>query len=165
MSAITGQRQSPQPRETVTPVVRNDDWWPDVDMVLLRESVRLPGNVTDKRLVFETKRALRAVNNELAQWKIKRKSEGCTTLAGVPLPAGEDNPELLAGYYQDAIFSHVDAKLCERYRNTDTTGAGDKRADMVDPRITEALRDKHLAVSGILGYDMPSHLTVTVELI
>ena len=159
MSAITGQRQSPRPAETQTAKVINDGWWPDIDMVLLRESLRLPGNVTDPRLVFEIKRALRSVNNELAQWKIQRKSEGCACLGQV------GNPELLAEYYQDAIFSHVDAKLCERYRNTDTTGAGDKRADMIDPRVTEALRDKHLAVSGILGYDVPAYLTVTAELI
>lgn len=165
MSAITGQRTSPQPKEVPTSTLANEGWWPDIDMALLRETVRLPGDVTDARLLHETKRALRSINNELAQWKLDRIKEGCTSLQTVPLREGEDHTDVLLEYYQDAVYSHVDAKLCERYRNTDTTGAGDKRADMMDTRITEALRDKHLAISGILDYDVPCHLTVTAELI
>lgn len=166
---LTGTAASPMPQRTDTPTVRNDGWWPDVDMAHLRDAVRVPAGVTDARIVEATCTAVLDVNMELSAWKAKRQAEGCKALNDVP--GGEINGkhELWLRYRQ-AVYSLVEALLIEQYRSMDSTGSADKRADMLDPRATESRRNKHWAVRAILAHVNPNapqapHPRATVDLL
>jgi len=165
MSALTGTYASPSPEAAKTETVRGDGWWPDVDMAHLAQAVRVPTGVTDTRLVELTRRAILSVNNELARWKAARFAQGYASLADVPTVETIDGDSGLLVHYRTAVYSEIDARLSEQYRSMDTTGAGDKRADMLDPRIEEARRDKRWAITAILQHDNPGHQKVHVELI
>ena len=172
MSALTGQSISPRAPEPTTATVKNDGWWPDIDMVLLRDSVRLPSGVTDKRLVHRTRQIVLSINNELAEWKAQRKSEGYARPADIPVEDAEDttgqdayDEHPLITHYLSAVYAEVDARLCEQYRQTDSTGRGEKNAQMLDPRVSEGFRDKDWEVEAILNFNVPAHTKITVELI
>lgn len=168
MSALTGQRTSPQPPENRTQTVKNDGWWPDIDMQLLRDSVRLPAGVTDKRLVQRTRQVILSINNELAAWKQARRSEGYTSPESIPVddtPGDAYDEHPLITHYLAAVYAEVSARLNEQYRATDSTGKGDKNAQMLDPTIAEGFRDKDWEITAILKFNEAAHTKATVDLI
>lgn len=168
MSALTGEKTSPQPRENRTQTVKNDGWWPDIDMPLLRDSVRLPSGVTDKRLVQRTRQVILSVNNELAAWKEARRIEGYARPQDIPIKDAQGivyDEHPLVTHYLAAVYAELYARLNEQYRATDTTGKGDKNAQMLDPSVAEGYRDKAWEVSAILDFNVAAHPQASVELI
>lgn len=145
-------------------------------MVLLRSIVRVPAGVTDARLVEATTAAIFEVNNQLRSWAAARAAQGYTAgLAAVPGAQIDGEHELLY-QYRRAVYSTVNAALYERYRDMDSTGAADKRADMLDPGIDEYRRNCHWAISTIINHRPPGdagsaggvqagHAHIDVELI
>lgn len=174
MSALTGQGISPRKPQAVTATVKNDGWWPDIDMALLRESARLPAGVTDKRLVQRTRQVVLSVNNELSVWKAEQKAAGYTHVAEIPIMDSQGHQHNAANLYDEhplithylsAVYAEVEARLNEQYRATDSTGRADKNAQMLDPRVVEGFRDKDWDVSAILNFNTAAHPRITVELI
>lgn len=149
MSAFTGNTTSPLPSEDIQPILKNDDWWPDIDMQAMRAQVRILGDVTDERLLECTRIAVLDVNVELKDWKAAQCKLGYTNLEQVPAES-VDGKSGWVFYYLRAVFHTVDADLVEQYLNFDTTGTGDKRADELKERKATARRNKRWAISRIL---------------
>lgn len=139
--------------------VTNDGWWPDLDMTHARDVLRIDGTVTDARLRAALVGAIAGTNHELVCWKTLQVAAGAANLAAVDAPV-LDGASRYVALYQRAIYSTAHADLLERYRNLDTTDAGQRRAvDQADV-IGEQRRNARWAISDFLGTGR-----TTVELI
>jgi hypothetical protein len=134
-------------------------FWPEVDPVLIRAAQRIDLTVTPERLHNALIEAIATVNDELAAWRAARELEGRATLAAVPAEL-IDNTSVLVHRYQRAVGCMAKAALFERYRDYDTTAAGNKKADQLESQIDDLKRDARWAISDILGVTR-----TTVELI
>lgn len=150
MSAFTGNSTSPQPAPSIKQVLVNDGFWPDIDMMDMRECVRIIGDVTDSRVIDCTRIAVLDVNDELKQWKAAQLAQGYSTLADVPA-AQVDGQSAWMFYYLRAVYHTVDADLVEQYQNFDTTGTGEKRVQELNERKASARRNKRWTISKILN--------------
>ncbi len=130
--------------------VNHDRWFPGVDLTALRAQARIRESVTPDRLREAVLSALIWVGDQLADWQAAQLAAGHTTLAAVPstLIMGESRKLTL---YRQAVTAWTKALVVERYRDTDLTGAGDRRAEDLDPSVGELRRDAIHAVRAILG--------------
>lgn len=149
----------PAPQAASEQHLANDGWYPEIDLAALRATARLDGTVTPERLRYSALAAVLAVNTELAGFKVGQQMRGRERLADVPA-VQIDGASTLVSLYLRAVYSHVQADLIERYRDFDTTGAGDKAADKLEARIADLRRDVRWAISDLLGIRR-----TTVELI
>ncbi len=146
---------SPLP-ETVTTIISNSSFWPDIDLGLLRDAVRIDGTVTDKRLTHAVINAISSVNRDLSVWRQAQKAAGATTLNDVE--AEEINGESeLKQLYLRAVYATTKANLIERYRDYDATGDGHKSADKLELSADDLYRDARFAIRDIIG---ETHTTV-----
>ncbi|MBC3346563.1 head completion/stabilization protein [Pseudomonas sp. SWRI196] len=131
-------------------VITNDGFWPDIDVVHLRDSIRLDGSITDARIEVVTVNALIQVNGELASVKLKHTANGYDTLAAVPASniKGESH---FVHLYRRSIYCSVGAELAERYRSYDSSVEGNKNADELTPSVDEYRRDARFAIRDLLG--------------
>lgn len=123
--------------ETKLDVIAGNDGWPDVDPRIARIVLRLSGTVTNERLLESLENAIQAVQKELAQW---RAGQGDATL-----------DKRQTGLYRRAVFFTAKADLMERYRDFDTTQAGDRVADAAEPAIDDAWKVVRWAISDLMG--------------
>jgi len=129
--------------------IANDGFWPDVDLVRLRASTRLTGNVTAERLRTSTIEAMLDVNTQLATFKATRVGEGWESAADI----GETiaGASALVHRYLRAVASTVQADIAEKYRDWDNTRAGDYRGQGEDDCADDFRRNARWAVADILG--------------
>ena len=139
--------------------LKNDGWFPDVDLVHLRAACRLDGTVTSQRLREVTLEAVASVNTELQGFKEAQTYAGHTSLANVPAVKLDDESVQLQRYRR-AVYASVQADLIELYRDYDTTGAGDKAAEKLELRVDGLRRDRRWAIAALHGRGQ-----TTVELI
>lgn len=131
------------------PPIANDGFWPDVDLASLRSSTRLPGNVTADRLRASVIEAMLDVNGQVATMR--------ATLIGQGWTSAEDVGETIAGHsglvhrYLRAVASTVQADMAERYRDWDTTRAGDVRGEIESCAADDYRRNAQWAVADLLG--------------
>ncbi len=150
--------QSP-PTPQQEAAIDNDGWFPPIDLADLRKTARLDGTVTVDRLRHATTSAIISVNTELADWAAAQRTAGHADLVSMPCTQlGEKSWLTLC--YQRAIYSAVQAELVESFRDFDTTAAGDKKADALEPKAGEHRRNMRWAISDLLG-----QRRTTVELI
>jgi len=152
-----GNAPTPNPAEEA--VLINDGWFPDVDLAKLRATARLDGTVTTDRLRHSTLQAVLSVNRELRGYKAQHQAGGTAALAAVPAQQ-IDGTSAQVAFYLRAVYCAVQADLAERYRDFDTTGAGDKAAEKLELRADDLRRDMRWAISDLLGIRR-----TTVELI
>lgn len=141
-----------------TPIA-NDGFFPDIDPVDAREVVRMDGTVTAERLHHSLIDAISSINGELGAWKAAQIAAGHATLAAVPAPAIA-TISIHVHHYKRAVYALTKANLVERYRDFDSTNAGNKKADQMENPIDDLRRDVRWAISDILGI-----CRTTVELI
>jgi hypothetical protein len=130
--------------------IENDGWFPDIDPAALRKEQRIRDSVTAERLRAAIIAAIITVGNQLAAWQAGRMTSTPTKLADVPSPKidGESRYVLL---YHAAIAAYAKSKLVEGYRDTDTTTAGQRDVEDLEPTISELRRDGIHAIRDILG--------------
>ncbi len=157
MSSFLGN--APTPAVNTEEVIENDGWFPDIEPAELRKAARFDGTVTPERLSKAILFAVSSVNAELADWQATQISAGLESLADVPAPSLGGLSTKVA-LYTRAVYAAAQADLVERYRDYDTTGAGGKQADAMDPRIADLRRDIRWAISDLIGIRR-----TTVELI
>lgn len=116
-------------------------WWPDISISDAREILRLTGTVTDARLFEALQNAVYSINDELKEWSVIYMN-----LQPVDLVDSR-----LVSLYKRAVYFYAKAELTERYRDFDTTGAGERRADKLDDSIDESRRIVRWAISDIIG--------------
>lgn len=149
----------------VTPeaAVKNDGWFPDIDLKSMREDMRLDGTVTAPRLRRSVINAVASVNAELADWQAMQRSAGYGDLAGVPSQA-IDGKSLKVMRYMRAVAAYVQADLAEAYRDLDTLpdGAGKEARvySKLEIRVDEFRRELRWAIA-----DLKGQRRVIVELI
>lgn len=129
--------------------VDHDGWFPGIDLTALRAQARIRDTVTPGRLREAALAALIWVGDQLADWQAAQIAAGYATLAAVPATTvtGESRKLIL---YRQAVTAWTKALVVERYRDTDLTGAGERRADDLDPAVGELRRDAIHAVRAIL---------------
>jgi hypothetical protein len=149
----------PPPTAAQETTLVNDGWFPDIDLAKLRATARLDGTVTPDRLRYSAVQALLSVNGELARYRSAQLALGRAKLADVPAPR-VDGASIQIAHYLRAVYSYVQADLVERYRDFDTTGAGDKAAEKLELRSCDLRRDVRWAISDFQGIGR-----TTVELI
>ncbi len=149
----------PTPAGGAEATVDNDGWFPAVDLTELRACVRLDGTVTPERLRVAAVNAIATVNGELVAFKDAQQLAGHGSLADVTSPAVDGKPAHVHRYLR-AVYASVQVDLIERYRDFDTTGAGDKSAEKLELSVDALRRDARWAISDILG-----RRRTTVELI
>lgn len=149
----------PAPAPAAEKPLANDGWFPNIDLVELRATARLDGTVTADRLRYSALAAITSINGELAGYKAAQLTLGHARLEDVPCTRIADLPIQVVRYLR-AVYSYVQADLVERYRDFDTTGAGDKAADKLEARANDLRRDVRWAISDLLGIRR-----TTVELI
>lgn len=150
--------QSP-PAATAEPLIENDGWFPDVSPTDVRAQARLDGTVTAPRLRAALLHAMADVNRDLSEWRAAQQAAGVPSLEDLP-GAELGGQKVWLVYYQQAIVSHVQCSLIESYRDFDTTGSGDAKADGLEARIDSHRRDLRWAISALLARPR-----TTVELI
>jgi len=127
----------------------NDGFWPDIALDALRAATRLTGNVTPARLRAATIEAMLDVNAQLAIAKARWVGQGWTSAADVgDTVAGAS---AIVHRYLRAIASTVQADLAEKYRDWDTTRAGDYRADVESIAADDFRRNAQWAIADLLG--------------
>lgn len=130
--------------------IRNDGFFPDIDVDLAIAATRLDGTVTPERLRGALVEAALSVNEELAAWKAAQSAAGHATLDAVPAPRIDDTSAHIHRYLR-AVFCSARAALIERYRDYDATAAGDKAAEALMQAVEDLRRDRRWAISDLLG--------------
>lgn len=141
---------APKPDAATEPAIKNTHFWPDVDPVELRDTLRLEGTVTAKRLRTAAKFAMTEVNAELFSFRDAQIAQGFTHLADVPADRIDDESVKVCAY-QRAVASIAAAFLAERYPNNDTTDKGSKKAEIVESTVDDLWRDGRNAISDVAG--------------
>ncbi|MCI3205821.1 MULTISPECIES: head completion/stabilization protein [Pandoraea] len=136
--------------------VKNDGFFPDIDITTMRDTQRLDGTVTEPRLKAEVIEAMLYVNGALSNWRSQRVAEGFETLADVKTVGGRAVPEVAGTTafvirYTRAVFCWAHASLIERYRNFDATATARKEDDVTRPGADELRRDANWAINDITG--------------
>ncbi|CAN7261328.1 head completion/stabilization protein [Variovorax sp. LjRoot84] len=149
----------PSPTAAEEAELPNDGWFPDIDLAKLRATARVDGTATPERLRYSTLTAVLSINAELSGYKGAQQLLGHAKLEDVPAPSIDGKSAQVVRYLR-AVYSYVQADLIERYRDYDTTGAGDKAADKLELRTDDLRRDVRWAISDLL-----SLRRTTVELI
>lgn len=142
----------PGPAAPETAIVKNDGWWPDIDLAALRKATRIRDTVTTDRLREAVLGAIITVGRDLDSWGEGKRAAGAASLATV---TGRSNVELdgeprLVILYRRAIGATAKAELVERYRDIDSTKASERDADMLDQTPAELRRDALYAIRDIL---------------
>lgn len=139
--------ESPPAADTES-TISNDGWFPDVVPAGVRDQARFDGTVTSARLNQAILTAMADINIQLANYKQQRMLEGAASLAEVPGPdLGADRVWLI--HYRNAVLSHVQAHFAETYRQFDTTGQGDKKAEPLEATADQHRRNLHSALAAI----------------
>lgn len=125
-------------------------WYPDIDIDDLRKVVSTDGTITNERLNECTVNALNYVMDALDEWQQQQVLLGRNSLADVPARQlnGESSLVML---FRRAVYSNVKAELVERYRDFDSTDAGQRRAEQMDLTVDDYRRNARFAISDILG--------------
>lgn len=146
-NATAPSRKTSTPADAMT--VRNDGFFPDIDLGQLRETMRLDGTVTATRLRSAAIEAVIAINNELAEWSKAQLAAGVIRLDEMLPKIGGESVYLTR--YRTAVFRTAKADLTERYRDFDATPAGEAKADQLEGTIGDDRRAARWAVRDLLG--------------
>jgi len=150
MGTLTGNGGAPAtPPSDDGPPIRNDGFWPDIDLGALRASSRLTGNVTAARLRTAAIAAVLFINPQLAAFRATKIAQGWDSAADMDETI--DGTSVLVQRYRRAVACSVQADLAEHYRDWDTTRAGDYRAESETAAADEFRRNAQWALADILG--------------
>lgn len=138
---------APRPADAAEPPVKNTFFWPDIDLQLLRDTLRYEGTVTAQRLRLAVKTAISEVNAELYDWRAAQMETGFMRLADVPAEGYDGESEKVTHYFA-AVSAITAATIVERYRGYDASG---KKGAEVEASADEYWRDARFSISRIGG--------------
>lgn len=125
-------------------------WYPPIVLAEVRAVLRLDGTVTDARLSECLALAMSSVEDELDAWQQQQEALGRASLAEVPSKVIGDTSRLVL-LYQRAVYATAKAELIERYRDFDSTDAGQRRAEAMELSVDDYRRQARYAIRDILG--------------
>ena len=145
-------------------LIVNDGFFPDIDPAMFREQHRIRDAVTPARAREALIAAILSVYRDLSAFALQHRAAGTMRLADVRFPDGSvsmiDGTSTLVLLYRRAVFTAAKAEVVERYRDADTTGAGQRKVEDLEPSVSELRRDSLYAIRDILAVGR-----ITVELI
>ncbi|HEL4189079.1 head completion/stabilization protein [Stenotrophomonas maltophilia] len=144
---------------TKQPNVTAGAFWPEIDVAVLRETIRVPGDIQAPRMRSTVVSAVMDVTRELEAWQAGKEAAGYATLADVPAPVIDGSTRLVHLFLR-AVGCATAVELHERYRSYDATAQGNQRAEELTPTIDEIRRDLRNTLCDLQGLRR-----VTVELI
>lgn len=137
--------------ETVEEDIVSIPFWPAIKPGEIREDQRIDNTVTPARLKASLIEAIAATNNSMSSWrKTQQGQNGCATLVDVPAEKINDT-SILVHRYRRAVGCLAKALLLERYRDFDSTGKGDKKAEQLADPIEDHRRDHQHAIADLTG--------------
>ncbi|MWL87167.1 head completion/stabilization protein [Cupriavidus sp. SW-Y-13] len=131
-------------------VIRNDGFFPDIDIDAALSAMRQDGTVTPDRLRGALVEAVLSINGCLQPWRLTQAAAGHASLEAVPAEKIDGKSAHLHRYLR-AVYCEARAGLIERYRDYDATAAGDSRAEALMQAVEDLRRDARWAVSDIAG--------------
>ncbi len=131
-------------------LIRNDGFFPDIDPVMFREQHRIRDAVTSARAREALIAGILTVGGDLAAWAAGHRAAGILRLDDVPALT-IDGISTLVLLYRRAVFTAAKAEVVERYRDIDLTGAGQRKAEDLDPSVVELRRDSLHAIRDMLA--------------
>ncbi|MBV0841366.1 head completion/stabilization protein [Serratia liquefaciens] len=150
---------TPAPAPQVSTLIKNTDFWPNIDLKQYREDMRQDGTITQPRLLEAARNAINEVNDRLANWRKQQQGAGYSELDQVPADRLDDESTRVQ-LYRRAVFCLTQASLTERFRSFDATNSGSKRAESLEPTVDDLRRDADWAIN-----DCQSLPRMTIELI
>jgi len=157
MSAFVTKPGAPVP--AAEPPIAGDGFFPPVDPAKVRTEQRVADQVTAERLRAAVVNGMISASQDLAAWKAAQILAGYATLADVPA-LQIDGTSVNVTLYVTAVGCYAKARLVERMRDMDTTPAGDRAVDKLEPSVSELRRDAVHAIRDIRG-----ETRTTVELL
>jgi hypothetical protein len=143
---------APSPDPETNPIVQNDGWWPDINVVTAMATMRLDGTVTQPRLAHSLAAAMLEMNMDapVAAWAAQQLAAGATKLEEVAAPqvGGESR---LVYLYKRAVYSYAQADLIERYVDYDTTASGVKKSELQCEAPDDHRRNGRWAARQLVG--------------
>lgn len=126
-------------------VLSSGDFFPDVNLSQIRNTLRVDGTVTDIRLKQLTCEEMLDVNRLL--YVLTQKAQ---TLDELSLGAinGKKDTDIL---YFSAVSNGVYARLVELYTGYDSTNSGAKKSELLEQSADDYRRNKHWAIQQLLG--------------
>jgi hypothetical protein len=138
------------PRGESGPDITSDAFFPTISPADFRECMRLDGTVTESRIRAALIDAIFSVNDSLVRFRSIAEGHGLTIMADTS-PDRIDGTSANVHRYRRAVYCLAAASICERYRGTDATGAGNQKADLVESPIADLRRDAFWAIADIRG--------------
>lgn len=131
-------------------VITNNDFFPTIRLLEVRNAMRIDGTVTNERLKHAIIEAMATVNFDLRDFRKKHQANGKRSLEDCD-DEEINGTNLLEYQYKRAVYSLATANLYERYRSFDSTKDGNDKADELLNTSGDLRRDYHFAVRDMLG--------------
>lgn len=131
-------------------LIRNDGWFPDIDLADLRLAMKLDGTVPFERLRRAALDAMATVNADLGQWQAVQLAAGFVDLTAVPAPT-IGGASVQVTRYARAVYSLTHADITEQYRGYDSTKSGGQKAEALEDTICQSRRNARWAMNDIRG--------------
>lgn len=127
---MSGFVSSPPPSASPTDAtIACGPFWPDIDVNLFRDSMRVGGQaIPHPRIREALLGAVMAVDGELTTWRTLQDVLGYPTLEDVPSPTFGTVKRNLH-LWQRAVFAYAAADLIETHRDVTATADGKARAE------------------------------------
>jgi Phage head completion protein (GPL) len=149
MSMIaTGGPAAPPARDHVP----SSPWWPAVSFAAYRAASRIDRTANDPQAWAAVCEAVASVNNQLVGWLGNQIALDPTVKALQDIaPPAHQEKDYYCSRYLRAVYCAADGLLAESYRDFDSTGEGDRRADAMEGRIDAYRRESQYAIADITG--------------
>jgi len=131
-------------------IIKNNGFFPDINLTDLRACQNLDGTVTDTKLKNCAVTAIGRVNLDLASYQINKQRLGINSLVDVKADA-IDGISYLVQLYLQAVYCHTQALLIERYANFDATAKQIDKNETVETLASQLYRESRYAIRDILG--------------
>lgn len=128
-----------------TIVLHSGDFFPDISLDELRNTVRIDGSVSDQRLRQCTEEEILDVNRLL--FRLTQHAQSLDDYATSYIN-GKSNVAIL---YFSAVSNGVYARLVEKYINYDSSHSGMKKGELLQQSADDFRRNKHWAIQQLLG--------------
>jgi Phage head completion protein (GPL) len=140
----------PEPASPAYTNVKGDGFWPNIDLNILRDTLRIGPVVTHHRLEEAVIAAMINAARQLAAWRLMREAEGRTKLADVPaMQIG--GASVLVASWRRAVGQLVMADLAETHRDIGATDSGAQRGTEMALTADDHRRNATHAIRDILG--------------
>ena len=136
------------PEETPGGSLANSGFWPDIELIDARKSMKIEQMVTDERLTKALVESMAYVNDRLRPYRERQEAAGHEKIENVPAEEINGQSVKLSRYIQ-AVYSWATAQLIENYVTLDITNTGQKRADLQTPMADGHRRDCYWAIQDL----------------